>query len=315
MRFIDTTQSRLLAVVTAASLCLGIAACGGSSSGGGSDDLAQVSLRLTDAPASLASAAVVTFTEVHFRRTDDTWSRFTLDKPKPIDLLKLQGMATEELLSQKQVLSGDYDEVRLVTSATAMDNYIELLVGGPRFPLFIPSGSSSGIKIKGDFPLTAARASELVADFDLLQSIKINGAGTYMLEPVIRLVKLDEVGHIRGTVALSLLNDPAECSDGDPATDNAVYVFAGHDADVDDIDLDAGGGPDEATPVTTANIALDPATGDYVYEAAYLPAGDYTIALTCNVNEEMLDDDDDEDDLKFFGIQNVTVIVSSTLFL
>lgn len=306
---IGTLKSSLRAAFAAATL--GLVACGGSGSGGGSDDLADVSLRLTDAPASLAAAVVVTFTEVHLRHEDGTWSRFDLAAPESIDLMQLQGTSTAELLPQVEVPAGAYTEMRLLTSATAMDNYIELVAGGMRFPLSIPSGSSSGLKIKGDFILADARANKMIADIDLLQSVRMIGPGSYMLDPVIRLVKDGEVGHIRGTVDPVMLT--TDCSDSDPSTDNAVYVFEGHDADVDDIDLDPGGGPDEATPVTTANIEQDLVSGDYVYEAAYLPAGDYTIALTCNIDEEMLDEDDD--DLEFFDIQNVTVMVNNTLFL
>ncbi len=318
MRYSDTLKTRVLAVLMAALLGPGLAACGSSSSGSGSgsDDLASVSLRLTDAPAALAEKVVVTFTEVHLQRDDGTWSRFELESPKPIDLVKLQGTNTEELLPEVEVPAGPYTEIRLITSPDPMDNQIEATIGALS-PLFIPSGSSSGLKIKGDFDLIGNTDNTMIADFDLLQSVKLLPNGTYLLKPVVRLVKLGEVGSISDTVSLADLTDQAgnSCSDANPATDNAVYVFAGHDADVDDIDLDPGKGPNEATPVTTARIEYNATTMEGEYTAAYLPAGDYTIAITCNASAEDLDDDGDEVALDFFGIQNVTVLVSNTLFL
>ena len=65
-------------------------------------------------------------------------------------------------------------------------------------------------------------------------------------------------------------------------------------------------------PVTTTSINFDIISGSYIYEAAFLPAGDYTVALTCNSDQEVLDA---ENDLQFFNIQNVTVIANDTKFL
>lgn len=300
-------------------LCFGLAACGG---GGGSDSGGVVSgsfasgqtsfsLRLTDAPVSTVARIVVQFTEVRIKPENGAWIDIALASPRAIDLLQLQGTSTVDLVPDLPVEAGNYTEVRLLVDSAPMTSFVELIAGGV-MPLTIPSGSSSGLKLKGDFMLSPGRATTMIADFDLLQSLKINGGGNYRLDPVIRLINAADAGHIRGMVDPTLLLDPS-CSDFDVNSHNSVYVFAGHNANVEDIDLDPGGGPDEATPVTTASIQLDIATGKYLYEAAYLPAGDYTIALTCNADAEDLDSD--ADDLKFFNIQNVSVLISSTIFL
>jgi hypothetical protein len=70
-------------------------------------------------------------------------------------------------------------------------------------------------------------------------------------------------------------------------------------------------------------IQYDYSLGLYIFEAAFLAEGDYTIACTCNADAEVLDDDDDGDDgddndddaLKFFSVQNVSVLVTDTTFL
>ena len=51
----------------------------------------------------------------------------------------------------------------------------------------------------------------------------------------------------------------------------------------------------------------------YLYEAAFLPNGDYTVAFTCNAN---LDDPEMEGEkLRFFGTRNATVKVNNIVFL
>jgi hypothetical protein len=143
----------------------------------------------------------------------------------------------------------------------------------------------------------------MVIDFDLRQSIKLAGnSGRYMMQPVVRLVNADEAGLLRGQVSVMRLTTMPDCSDTLVDTFNAVYVFAGHNvipADIDhssELDVD---------PVATTTISYVPLTAAYEYEAAFLPAGDYTIALTCNAD---LDDlDRGGDDLKFFIVRNVTV--------
>jgi hypothetical protein len=100
------------------------------------------------------------------------------------------------------------------------------------------------------------------------------------------------------------------CSDADPNTYNAVYVYAGHNVTPDDIDQKS---PQSPAPFATTSIAYDNDIMGYLYEAAFLPAGKYTVAFTCNADAEDLDNGND--DLKFFGIQNVTVLASNTLFL
>ena len=126
------------------------------------------------------------------------------------------------------------------------------------------------------------------------------------MDPVVRLVKADSVGHIRGTVIPALLTGP-NCSDNDVDTYNAAYVFVGHDAIPDDIDDD-----NSPQPLATTRIAWDPDQGNYLFEAAFLPPGNYTVALTCNADVEDLDNDDD---LQFFDVRNATVIANNLLFL
>ena len=296
-----------------ASLALALAACssGGSSGGDSGDDVdgSSFSLRLTDAPFNDAVGVNIMFTEVHLRPAAGNWVRHVLPAPQSIDLSSLQGMKTAELVVDLAVPAGEYREIRLlVDDGDPMNNTIELS-GGLVFPLKIPSGSSSGIKIKGDFTLSAGRATTLIADIDLLQSIVMaGGSGNYLLKPVVRLVDSAGSNHVRGTIDPALLVAPS-CSDADPLTHNAVYLYPGDADDIEDIDQSENDGDQ---PLTTAKVRLEPASGDFVYEIGFMPAGTYTIAFTCNAHLENLDEDDD---LSFFGVRKVKVLANNVLFL
>ena len=176
-----------------------LTACGTDSSSSGASGGAigsgpSISLRVTDAPIDDAVSVVMSFTEAKFRDTNGNWTTETFNTPKSIDLLQLQGTLTADLVVNMPATVGDYDEIRLLVESTPMANYIDLGPGGV-VELKIPSGSSSGLKIKGDFSVLNNRPASLVMDLDLRQSITVAGnSGNYILKPVVRLVDVADVG-------------------------------------------------------------------------------------------------------------------------
>jgi hypothetical protein len=72
-------------------------------------------------------------------------------------------------------------EIRLVLGS---DNTIK--VNGTVYPLVIPSGSESGLKIKVNKKLEAS-IETLIIDFDAALSIHEEGAGDYKLKPVLKI--------------------------------------------------------------------------------------------------------------------------------
>jgi len=270
-------------------------------SSGSTGSKSGFSLQLTDAPIDDATAVVMHFVAVQLSETDGNWTTYTFDTPQFVDLLKLQGTATVDLLANMDSPAGNYNEIRLFVSASPMTNYIT--IAGTSYELQMPSGSSSGLKITGNFTIFTTRSASLVIDFDLRQSITTAGkSGKYKFTPILRMANNENVGHIIGTV------DPAKlttgCSDGLVDTFNAAYVYMGKV-----VPGDFGSGTE---PFSSTRIAYDNASMSYTYEAAFLPAGDYTIAFTCNTN---LDDLGKNDNLVFFDYKNVTVAVNNVLFL
>ncbi len=299
--------------MTVLSLAALLSACGtdssssgdGGSSGSGGEG-SSLSLRLTDAAFDDAARVDITFVEVKLRKTSGGWVSIPVNPAQKIELASLQGTKTADLLRDVKVDAGDYDELRLIVDTASMANSIELTTGGVN-NLMIPSGGSSGLKIKGDFTVSDTRPTALVVDVDLRQSI-ITAGPNFIMRPVLRLVKGDNFGHIRGLVNSTLLT-AGTCSDAQADSFNAVYVYNGHNAVTDDINQVSSTNND---PVTTSKIMWDASISEYIYEAAFLPAGDYTIAFTCNSDQDDLNADDN---LQFFDIRNVTVQVNNTTFL
>ncbi len=125
------------------------------------------------------------------------------EKSKTINLLKLQNGITE-ILAEGIIPVGEYDMIRLHVVEAAI-----VIEGNRSFSLKIPSGTTSGLKIKLDSHLavTEEGVSEALVDFDLSRSFIVkgnyhnkNGITGFMFKPVIRAVNRKMSGSIFGRV-------------------------------------------------------------------------------------------------------------------
>lgn len=87
----------------------------------------------------------------------------------------------DTVLAQGIVPTGNLKEIRFVLGS---DNSIT--IDSVNYPLTIPSGSESGLKIKVDKALRSSLDS-LVIDFDAALSIFQTGTGEYKLKPVLKI--------------------------------------------------------------------------------------------------------------------------------
>ncbi|WP_166269792.1 DUF4382 domain-containing protein [Marinobacter caseinilyticus] len=283
-----------------------LTACGGGGSDVGSTG--SVSVGVTDAPAMEFTNVTVSFIGISLKPVDGDWVKFTFDEPKAWNLLDLQGGLSEPLITDEEVPAGQYSELRLLVNTA--DSFV-VLKDQPdvEASLAVPSGESSGLKLKGDFFVAADTSTGFTVDFDVRKSI-VNPTGEsladYLLKPSLRLVNNLQVGAIEGEVDYVTIQQTrssddalANCS-ADYA--GAVYIYRGADVTPTDINVTTEGGPLLAIPV--ADLDND---GLYNYTAAFLPADDYTLSYSCQ-----LDDNELDDALEFEGTQNVTVIASTT---
>ena len=281
-------------------LMLSLYGCGGgsgASAGRGGVMDGELTIKITDAPVDSAAAVWVQFSGVTVKPKDGSAFDIIFDTPLDINLLSLQAGKTEVLLENVRVPAGTYNWIRLHVNAvrdSVMDSYIELN-DGSQHELNIPSGAQTGLQIINDIDVGSNADVNLLIDFDLRQSIVVLGNGDYVLSPVLRMADLDKTGNLTGIIDAALLSS-ADCSDVDPLTGNAVYVFAGEDVTPDDID----GRNDD--PVATANVIFNIETGDYEYAVSYLDVGDYTVAFTCQAD---IDQPDSNENIIFSATENV----------
>ena len=304
-----STLNRFGPVLTVGAI-LAITGCG-SSGGGGSASTGALSLQITDGPVDTAEHVYIQFSGLELQgegqRTTLYYCEDPVDStkavvsdtacttpaaPKQIDLLALSGGQADFLLDGFMLPSGHYSWIRLIVDTDGTrDSYI-VVQGGAEHELTIPSGNQTGLKLNQGFDVPAGGSANFTIDFDLRKSVHVTGNGTYMLRPTLRLVNNTMVGSISGTVDPSLI--PSDCSP-------AVYVFSGTGATPDDIDTDNT----YHDPVTTASV--NPTDG--TYRAAFLEAGDYTIAYTCDA---AADDPTIDDTLSFSGTTTVPVAANAT---
>jgi hypothetical protein len=258
----------------------------------------SLSISITDAVIDSAQKVSVQFTSISIQPEVGDPIEYTFESPQNIDLLSLQGTVFANLMSEQTIPVGTYESIRLHVNASkdgVNDTYIQL-DDGSEHELFIPSGSQSGLKINSGFELGEEQDLHLMIDFDLRKSVVLSN-DEYKLRPTLRMVNMDDVQHISGSIDAALLT-AEHCSDANPSTGNAVYLFEGHDIAADDIDRH------NPEPVTSAAVNLNPASGDYEYTLAFMPPGDYTLAFTCQAD---LDDPQDNDDIVFSYSENTSV--------
>jgi hypothetical protein len=205
------------------------------------------------------------------------------------------------------VPAGDYNWIRLYLERDGtVDNPPASNFGttshvrfenGDVFKLAIPSGLQTGLKLVGGFTVDDGGSTRLVIDVNLQRALvqpqSANWDQYYFLRPALRLVRLEEVGHLRGVIDTQVFVDDPDCLDN-----GAVYLYEGHDQALEDVQDDTG-------PLASALIEYDAVEEEYRYRIGHLPAGPYTVALTCEADR---DDPEVADDIGFFEpARNVSI--------
>lgn len=137
-------------------------------------------VKMTDAPI-LADSVIVDIRQVRVNFRDDSSGWVDLNTYAGVyDLLQLQN-GVDTLLAAGVIPSNDVKEIRFVLGTNN-----SIVVAGVSYPLTIPSGAESGLKIKINKQLNGPIDSILI-DFDAAMSIHQTGAGVYKLMPVLKI--------------------------------------------------------------------------------------------------------------------------------
>jgi len=272
-----------------------LVACGGGS--GTASSNGTMNLGVTDSPIDGATSLVVEFTGVQLQPSGGGSAiTFNFNSPQQIDLVKLQNGNAAALLNGASVPAGNYDWIRLAMNVGAnnvvANSYIE--VNGAQFPIIVPSGSETGLKLVQGFTMTANQVANFTIDFVLQQAVtappgqQVSGVQAYLLRPALRLIDNVQAGEISGTVALSTLQALSpSCFDGNGNSTAHLYIFSGSGAMLTDIQFDATTAlpPNgHVNPVVTPPVTLA-SSGQYTYAQPFLLAGTYTLAVTCGADD------------------------------
>jgi len=148
------------------------------------NESAQVQIRLTDAPAAFQEVNVdIQSVRVKFRNDDNdstkNWVDFTT-RAGVYNLLALQN-GVDTLLGTGTLPERQVKEIRLILGPnnSIKDN-------GVTYPLIIPSGAESGLKIKFNKSLNAD-LNTIIVDFDAALSVRQTSSGEYRLHPVLKI--------------------------------------------------------------------------------------------------------------------------------
>ncbi|MBU6469730.1 MAG: DUF4382 domain-containing protein [Gammaproteobacteria bacterium] len=283
-----------------------VAGCNSSSDNG------LLSLSLTDAPVDGATNVVVDITAIQAIPQNGSPITYTLPQPQQIDLLQLQQGVSTPLVNDWSLPPGQYIGLNVFVSAdpSVTDSYI-VLNDGNQYPLVplqpvnptscgLPCANTAELSVNTPFTVSSNENGAYVIDFDARKSVlppATPGGTQYLLQPEGRMAAILDSGNLIGIVPNSLIT---------PGCTPAVYIFAGANATPTDIDNYA---PPVTQPVTEQAVILNNNTGDYVFTGAFLPAGTYTLAFTC---EAALDNPGTADNITFTFTGSVPVAAQTT---
>lgn len=309
-------------------LLAALTGCGG---GGGAAGLADsgsstgiLNLSVTDSPVDQATNVLVEFTGVEMKPVEGNWTSYELSgdsltclgwlngdapaEPAPgeptvrcIDLLALNGGASEIILDGVVVPAGDYESIRLqVNAERGVQDSIFVDIANRRYSLYIPGGDQTGLKLNSPYSIGPGGENDFVIEFDLRKSVNNpQGFEDYRLKPSLKLIENSRTGVVFGRVNPDFIIDD-DCMNGDQYDmGNVVYIYSG---DVEPIDYRG----EDSDPFMSAMVTQDQG-GDFTYRAAFLPEGTYTLAFTC---QGLLDDPEAADDLVYYPAPPETTVIN-----
>lgn len=285
---------RVLSIALSSLLLLGLWACDDEAASGGSG-INQVSFAVSDYPVDNAEAVVITIEQITLNLPGDdvVIDSFPADDPDDpdvdsiqVDLLDYQGLDSKIVVDVMDLEVAEYQNMRLsIVSEDVSASYVQE-IGGARKPIKVPSGE---LKL-GRFEVIDGDPQVFVIEFNLFRSLTYNpGPDRYILKPTgVRIVDVEEAAVVAGFVNEDLFVGDPECEGKDEVAEgNVMYLYQGHGLDTDELgdafdpDLDTDAAADYLAPYAVQAVADDGS-----YAIAYVPAGDYTLAFSCDAEDD-----------------------------
>lgn len=286
-------RSLQIALLALVSLLLG--SCGGYGSNSG------LNLSITDAPIDLATAVNVSFARVELTGPDVHPQTLIISPAANIDLYPLQGGIAAGIASNLQIEPGHYTQLSITVAADPFNAQSNITLPDGTHILYVPAGVSPTVNMPIDFTLASGGTVNMTVEFDLRKSIILdpNDSTKYLLIPSMRAIQNELSGTLTGSIATSLVT----------CLTPAVYIYQGNVTPTD-VDIDAPAGT--VQPFATALVGLNQTTALYNFTAAFLPAGTYTAAFTC---QAPLDVVNQANTLSFTAVTTGVVTNGGTTFV
>lgn len=236
------------------------------------DGTGTARLEATDAAvdAENITGVFLSVEEAQFIANGQIQNSITFDSPKEFNLMDYQNGETY-ILGETELEAGAYDEIRLILTASN-EAYVKY-VNGSTDEVDVPSGSTSGYKIMGDFDIMANGMTELVLDVDLRKALVKRGNGEFNLRPTARLITKSTAGMIEGAV------DEENMQNADK-----VVVYAYLEGTFQDSEMNE---PTEGNArfENSINSAVADANGNFTL--AFMPEGDYELIVSTYDKNEL----------------------------
>ncbi len=252
---------KLALLALALGLVLSFAGCDNFFLGG---DTGTLAIYLADMPVNDVAEVNVTLSKVEVKR-DNEWVTINDfeeddDHDGVFDLLKLR--FDEALLGEEYLAPGDYTQIRLIIAAPeapedgvppyeGQESYI-LKEDDEKIPIFVPSGTQTGLKINHEFSIEADTITELILDVDVRDMlVKAGESGIIILGPT-SIKVIDKV--ISGEITGQVLAD--DDNDGKVIDDVDVIIKAFKEDDGDDPAAEAVASTEEVNGVPPGSFKL-----------------------------------------------------------
>jgi uncharacterized protein DUF4382 len=181
------------------------------------------------------------------------------------------------ILHAVEVPVGDYQSVRIEIDPA--ESYV-MTADGRRYALDVPALYPS----TADFVIGEGLTTKMLVSIDQRRALSSGtqaGMPVYKLSELSRLVDLDAVSNITGSVSTDMM--VGSLSVTDPGCDPQVYVFPGAGAVPEGFFVPVPGG----TPplVSSSTFTLRTTQDLYGFSATLVPPGTYTVAVTCSAED------------------------------
>jgi len=259
---------------------------------------ASLTLSFSDAPLEDLKEVVIEVERIEFRRSegdDLVVEMFDLSTSAgansfQIDLLMFTGRNSFEVLTGLTVEADFYNEIFIGINTDENANTSYVLDDEDMQRVLRVNEDSGGLTLEGR--QIDADNENITVEFGLARALKFNANDdSYTLdEEGIVLVDETLASSLGGTVDEDLFDAVDECSvvDGDATVGNRVYLYEGTDLDrealADVFTANADNSAGRIAPYAASTLR-DESLG-WQFTFGFLPSGNYTLAFSCNAEED-----------------------------